>query len=65
MGSFLRFSKLEDALFTDGMGWGGWTEYQKCPSILFILCRYLEHVYMKIVNNHDQQCYGFKNLKSC
>ena len=33
-------------VFTDGMGWDGWTEYQKCPSMFFILCRYIEHVYI-------------------
>ena len=28
-------------------GWmDGWTGYQKCSSILFILCRYIDHVYM-------------------
>ena len=28
-------------------GWmDGWTEYQKCPSMFFILCRYIEHVYI-------------------
>ena len=45
----------------DGVGWGGmgWdgTEYQKCPSIFFILRGYIDHVYMylyvssKIVTN--------------
>ena len=33
------------AEFPDGMGWG-WTGYQKCPSIFFILCGYTDHVYM-------------------
>ena len=27
-----------------GLGWGGWTEYQKCSSIFFILCGYIDHV---------------------
>jgi len=31
----------------DGMGWG-WTEYQKCPLIFFILCRYIDKVYTYI-----------------
>ena len=30
----------------DGMGWMGWTGYQKCPSIFFILCGYIDHVYV-------------------
>ena len=31
--------------FTDG--WvDGFTEYQKCPSIFFILCWYIDHVYV-------------------
>ena len=32
----------------DGTGWTGWTgrtEYQKCPSIFFILCGYIGKVY--------------------
>ena len=28
------------------MGWVGWTEYQKCPSIFFILCKYIGKVYI-------------------
>ena len=33
------------------MGWMEWdgmdgTEYQKCPSIFFILCGYIDHVYI-------------------
>ena len=27
---------------------GGWTEYQKCPLIFFILCRYIDKVYTYI-----------------
>ena len=30
------------------MGWG-WTEYQKCPSIFFILCGYIDHVYIYLL----------------
>ena len=34
------------AELTDGwMGWDG-MEYQKCASNLFILCEYIEHVYI-------------------
>ena len=46
------------SLRMDGwMGWLGWdgTEYIKCPSMLFILCGYIENVYiylyLKIVPN--------------
>ena len=44
----------------DGMGWmDGWdgTEYQKCPSIFFILCGYIDklntylYILLKIVPN--------------
>ena len=51
-------------------GWDGWTEYQKCPSIFFILCRYIDHVYIclyiyiYIFKNCHQDSYGFKNLMS-
>ena len=31
----------------DGVG-SGWTEYQKCPLIFFILCRYIDKVYTYI-----------------
>ena len=42
------------AEFTDGMGWmdgrkDGWmdeTGYQKCPSMFFVLCGNVEHVYI-------------------
>ena len=30
----------------DGMGWMGWMGYQKCPSIIFILCTNIKHVYI-------------------
>ena len=52
---------LFEILFTDVMVWdgmsGGGTEYQKCPSILFILCSYVElvfiyfNIYSKIETN--------------
>ena len=40
-------------------GWTGGTEYQKCPSIFFILCGYIDkvytylyiYIYSKIVTN--------------
>ena len=34
--------------FLNVYGWGGmgWTEYQKCPSNFFILCGYIDHVYV-------------------
>ena len=33
-----------------GWGWMGWdgTGYQKCPSIFFILCGYIDHVYVSL-----------------
>ena len=31
-------------------GWGWWTGYQKCPSIFFILCWYMDHVYVLLIN---------------
>ena len=34
--------KPENVLFTDGMDG---TEYQKCPSMFFILCGYIDKVY--------------------
>ena len=38
----------EAAEFTGGwMGWDG-MGYQKCPSIFFILCVYVDHVYMHL-----------------
>ena len=33
------------SLRMDGMGWDG-TGYQKCPSIFFILCGYIDYVYI-------------------
>ena len=43
---------FENVLFTGGMGWDGvgWTEYQKRPSIFFILCGYIDHVYVYLYN---------------
>ena len=37
-------------VLTDGMGWDGWDGmdgmgYQKCPSIFFKLCEYIDKVY--------------------
>ena len=49
------------------MGGMGWTKYQKCPSMLFVLCGYIEHVSIyliyisKICHQHS---YGFQNLIS-
>ena len=44
----------------------GWTEYQKCPSIFFTLCRYIDNVYMYlyryIIQNFHHHSYGFQNL---
>ena len=31
------------------MGWGGWTEYQKCPLSFFILCGYIDKVYFYLL----------------
>ena len=41
-GVWVRFS------FTGWLmdGWVDGTEYQKCPSIFFILCGYIDHVYV-------------------
>ena len=39
-GFFGQETSLKGFLFS---GWG-WTEYQKCPSIFFILCGYIGHV---------------------
>ena len=36
---------LFDGMGWDGMGWGE-TGYQKCPSMFFILFRYIEDVYI-------------------
>ena len=62
---FLRISILTPNFL---MGWGGWmdgTRYQKCPSIFFILCGYIDHaslyLYIYIVNNCHQHTYGFEN----
>ena len=35
---------LFDGMGWDGMGWGE-TGYQKCPSMCFILCRYIDKIY--------------------
>ena len=35
-----------NVLFTGWVGLMGWKEYQKCPSIFFILCGYIDHVYV-------------------
>ena len=41
-----EFNKgLSPAVFTDGWDGMGWTEYQKCPLKIFILCWYIEKVY--------------------
>ena len=32
-----------DGMGWDGMGWDG-MGYQKCPSIFFILCVYIDHI---------------------
>ena len=59
-GSVLTFqNEAVCAMFPGGMGWGGvgwgWTGYQKCPSIFFILCGYIDHlsiylhIYSKVV----------------
>ena len=37
------FWNLENVLLSDGLGW---IEYQKSPSLFFILCRYIEHIYI-------------------
>ena len=42
-------NEARSAEFTDG--WDGWMEWdgmghQKCPSMFFILCEYIEHVYI-------------------
>ena len=38
------YNEARRAEFTDG--WmDGWMGYQKCPSIFFILCRYIDKVY--------------------
>ena len=39
-----RVTAASSAVFTGG--WGEWTEYQKCPSIFFILCWYIDHAYV-------------------
>ena len=36
--------EARSAEFTGWVGWMGWTEYQKCPSIFFSLCGYIDHV---------------------
>ena len=38
---------LENGLYPDAMGWGR-TGYQKCPSNFFILCGYIDYVYMNM-----------------
>ena len=37
------FLNLENVLF-DGVGWDGWAGRQKCPSIFFILCGYIDQI---------------------
>ena len=44
----------------DGMD--GWTEYQKCPLKIFILCRYIEkgiYLHLHVIKNSRQHSYGF------
>ena len=62
------FENLENVLFdgmgSDGVGWDG---SQKCPLKFFILCGYLEHVYIyTCIQNEScrQHSYGFQNLMS-
>ena len=44
-----NLSKKNLKMFYLRMGWDGWmdgwTEYQKCPLIFFILCGYIDYVY--------------------
>ena len=53
--------KAEFTYGMDGMG------YQKCPSIFFILCRYIDYVYISTYirnKNCHQHSYRFENLLS-
>ena len=49
-------------------GWMGGTEYQKCPSMFFILCGYIEHIYIYllvyILKSCHKHSYGFQKLMS-
>ena len=53
----------------DGMGWDGigWDGNQKCPLKFFILCEYIDYIYISTyIRNKSchQHSYGFQNLMS-
>ena len=41
-------------------GWDGWDGPEKCPLIFFILCGYLDYVYINIYKKITNVLMGFK-----
>ena len=41
---YIYTTRPEGPSLLDGMGWDG-MGYQKCPSIFFILCVYIDHIF--------------------
>ena len=58
--------KKPDYVLFHGMGWMDGTGYLLCPLVFFILCGYIDKVYLylftHVIKNCHQHCYGFQNL---